>query len=145
MPELNGYVFAKFLIWALFVHAGYRLWVSVRFGKHLRMMGTEGKPYTPQMHQYFLDSHTSNRYCYLANVLIAGMAVVFMRETSDTPRAGSLFVVHSIFLASWMVSLLGAYLANGIKAPHIHKYFGYTHVVSYGLILVTGSIMLWRL
>lgn len=138
MPALDGYLFAKFLIWALFLHGGYRLWVSVRFGKHLRN-NREGKRI------FLLDSHTSNRYCYLANVAIAAALIVMMRETSDTPRAGMLFVIHSIFLVVWAGSLVGAYIGNGVRWPNIHKYFGYTHVASYMLILITGSIMLWRL
>ncbi|MBP6869139.1 MAG: hypothetical protein KBC16_03455 [Candidatus Pacebacteria bacterium] len=138
MPTLDGFLLAKFLAFGLFLHGGYRLWVSVRFGKHLRN-NREGKRI------FLLDSHTSNRYCYLANVAIAATLIVMMRETSDAPRAGALFLVHSCFLFVWSASLVGAYIGNGIRWPGIHKYFGYTHVISYALILVTGSIMLWRL
>jgi len=138
MPILDGFLLAKFLAWALFLHGGYRLWVSVRFGKHLRN-NREGKRI------FLLDSHTSNRYCYLANVAIAATIIVMMRETSDAPRAGVLFLVHSFFLVVWFSSLAGAYVLNGVRWPSVHKYFGYTHVVSYVLILITGSIMLWRL
>lgn len=138
MPALDGFLVAKFLAFALFLHGGYRLWVSVRFGKHLRN-NREGKRI------YLLDSHESNRNCYLTNVAIAAAIIVMMRETSDSPRAGMLFIIHSAFLLVWFASLIGAYIGNGIRWSIVHKYFGYTHAISYVLILITGSIMLWRL
>lgn len=134
-----GYMMAKGIAAFLFYYAGYALLVSRRFGRHLAKRSKY-----PGV-QLLEEHHRSRHWRYFPCVLLGAMMVVFLRESSDTPRQTALFTVHASILAVWTVTLIGGYVFNGIRWPSIHKYVVHTHIWSYMLILVTGSIMLWRL